>query len=75
MDGPGAQGDPTEIAEGLEALRADIDEAMAMLDRGEEIAGTLPGRDGVLRVNHRFSRRMLELKREWLDEVQRELRR
>lgn len=66
--------DPAGIAEGLEALRPQIEERLAVADEAEEIARTLPDREGVLLVNHRFSRRMLELQREWLDEVQRELR-
>ena len=38
------------------------------------VNGSISDRERVLLVNHRFSRRLLELQLEWLDEVQRELR-
>ena len=66
--------EPDAIAEGLEALRAEIADGLATADQALADAGSLPDREAVLLVNHRFSRRMLELQLEWLDEVQRELR-
>jgi len=36
-------------------------------------AGTIPGRERYLRLNHRLARRIVEAHTAWLDEVEREL--
>jgi hypothetical protein len=65
---------PARALDGLRALRAEIDEIAASLDVAEEIAGDLPHRERALRLNHRLARRILDAHRDWLDEVERELR-
>jgi PadR family transcriptional regulator, regulatory protein AphA len=60
--------------EGLRDLRAEIDEIGASLGAAEEEAARLPHRERALRLNHRLARRILDAHRDWLDEVERELR-
>lgn len=59
----------------LLAMHAELDELEAGLDQAEEIAAGLPHRERALRLVHRYGRRMVALHREWLDEVETELRR
>jgi len=59
--------------EGLRGLRAEIDEIAGSLGVAEDVAGGLPHRERVLRLNHRLARRILDAHSDWLDEVEREL--
>ena len=59
----------------LEAMRADIVEASANLDIGEAVAATLPHRERYVLLVHKLGRGLLRAHEEWLDDVERELRR
>lgn len=65
--------DPAAVREGLEALRTEIADAKVLVAFAEEIAGELPHRERLLRVNHRYARRLLDLQAKWLEEAEREL--
>jgi PadR family transcriptional regulator AphA len=65
--------DPAAVLEGLRPLRAEIDEALATVAAAEAGADALPHRARMLRLNHRYSRRLLELQAQWLQEAEREL--
>jgi PadR family transcriptional regulator, regulatory protein AphA len=65
--------DPADVLEGLDALRAELDDLDRWLDASEERAASLPHRERALRANHRLSRRIVQAHREWLDEVEGEL--
>ena len=58
---------------GILALRAELDELDALMDRAEEVAATLPHREKYLRINHRLARRLIDAHRDWVDDVEREL--
>jgi DNA-binding PadR family transcriptional regulator len=62
--------DPAAVLEGLEAMRPDIESALAGFPESEERAAALPSRAHLLRVNHRYARRLLELQQEWLAEAE-----
>ena len=61
------------VLDSLQALRDEIAEIGARLDAAEAIAGTIPGREDYLRLNHRLARRIVQAHTDWLDEVEREL--
>ena len=65
--------DPKAIAEGLDALREQLAAQQAGLDRGRDVARTLPHRERVLATNDRLARRMLDAQLELLDEIERDL--
>jgi PadR family transcriptional regulator, regulatory protein AphA len=65
---------PAAVAEGLRALDAQIDEWIGGLDNSRENWSDLEHRSDLLRVNDRYARRLLELKREWLREAEDVLR-
>ena len=63
--------EPANVREGLAAMRAEIDDALASVRVAQErFAPELPHRAHLLMVNHRYGERMLELQREWLDEAE-----
>jgi hypothetical protein len=63
--------DPGNVREGLGAMRADIDEALAQVRVAKErFAPELPHRAHLLMVNHRYAERLLELQRAWLEEAE-----
>ena len=63
--------EPENVREGLQAMRADIDDALASVRVAEErFVPELPHRAHLLMVNHRYAERMLELQREWLEEAE-----
>jgi PadR family transcriptional regulator, regulatory protein AphA len=67
--------DPAAVLEGLRAMHAEIDEAMAAINVGRDRwAPTLPHRAHLLEVNHEYAERLLLLHREWLDEAEAVLR-
>jgi DNA-binding PadR family transcriptional regulator len=55
------------------ALRAELDELDALLDRAEDDAASLPHRERYLQINHRLARRLVAAHREWVAEVERDL--
>ena len=66
-------GDDAALLASLGALRADLDELDAGLDASVARAETLPHRARYLRLVHRLGRSMVRVRREWLDDVEREL--
>jgi DNA-binding PadR family transcriptional regulator len=63
--------DPAAVREGLSAMRAEIDEAAAAVDRARsQWQPALPHRAHLLDVNHRYAAKMLDLQREWLGEAE-----
>lgn len=66
--------EPENVREGLQAMRADIDDALAQVQMAKErFVPELPHRAHLLMVNHRYAERMLELQRDWLAEADRVL--
>jgi PadR family transcriptional regulator AphA len=65
--------DQADVRSSLAAIRDEIEELSEGLDRGEEVAPTLPHRARSLELNSRLSRRILTAFSDWLDEVEREL--
>ncbi len=65
--------DPDGVREGLEAMRAAIEDALAGVEEGRSLLGTLPERAHLLQVNYDYSEKLLHLQREWLDQAQRAL--
>jgi len=66
--------DPEALVRSLESLREPIEETYAALDRLSEVGRELPHRAGVIAVNHRFARRLLDAHAAWLEEAQAALR-
>lgn len=62
-----------QVLASLGALREQIAELSAQLDRGEEIAHTIPHKERYLLLNHALARRIVDAHADWLDEVEREL--
>jgi len=63
--------DAENVREGLQAMRAEIDDALAAVRVTQErFAPELPHRAHLLMVNHRYAERMLELQRQWLEEAE-----
>ena len=62
------------VRESISTLRRELDELDALADKAEEAAGTVPHREKYLRINHRLARRLIAAHREWIAEVERELR-
>src|SRR3954449_5069466 len=59
--------DPDAVLEGLHAMHAEIDDALAAINVGRDRwAPTLPYRAHLLEVNHDYAERLLRLQREWL---------
>ncbi len=58
---------------GLRALRAEMAEIDAWLERAEQIEAALPHRSRALRLNRRLARRILDAHTAWLEEVEAEL--
>ena len=66
--------DPEVLARSIAAVRGPLEESYAALDAAEALAPQLPRRERVLRINHRFARRMLDAHAAWLKEAEAELR-
>lgn len=64
-----------EALPSLLAMHAELDELEAGLDEAGVRAESIPHRTRSLLLVHRYGRRMIALHREWLDEVEKELRR
>lgn len=65
--------DDAALLASLGALRAELDEMETALEKGEEVAETLPHRARYLHLVHGFGRKLVQAHRDWLDEVEREL--
>ena len=61
--------DPAAVLEGLEAMRPDLDAALASVEHAQERTADLTHRAHLLEVNHRYAERMLALQEEWLAEA------
>jgi PadR family transcriptional regulator, regulatory protein AphA len=67
--------DDAELLESLGGLRAEIGDLQTRLNTAEEMAATLPHRERYLRLVHSLGRALIRVHEEWLDEVERELKR
>jgi DNA-binding PadR family transcriptional regulator len=65
--------DRETLLAGLGALRGEIAELTAALDRAREIEPQLPHRAAALRINQSLARRILQAHLDWLDEVEAEI--
>jgi PadR family transcriptional regulator AphA len=66
--------DPKAVLASLQSVRAPLDEAYAALDRLRGVGASLPHREAVIAVNHRFARRLLDAHAAWLEEAEAALR-
>jgi DNA-binding PadR family transcriptional regulator len=66
--------DRAATADGLEALRADLEAYRDDIGRQEAAAAEVPSRQKILLINHRLARKLVAAQLEWLDEIQAELR-
>lgn len=73
LTGADLAADDQTVVRSLQAIRPQIREQLARLDRAEQEASRLPNRERYLRLNHRLSRRILAAFSDWLDEVEDEL--
>ncbi len=73
LNGADLATDEATVVRSLQAIRPQIEEQLAWLDRADEIAGSLPHRERYLRLNHRLSRRLLHAFLDWLADVEAEL--
>jgi PadR family transcriptional regulator, regulatory protein AphA len=73
LTGADLASDEQTVVRSLRAIRPQIDNQLAWLDRAEREATRLPNRERYLRLNHRLSRRILAAFSDWLDEVEHEL--
>jgi DNA-binding PadR family transcriptional regulator len=65
---------PQAVAQGLPAMRAEIETALRHLDQARKRwSQTLPHRVDLLSVNNRYAECLLRLQLEWLDEAERVL--
>ena len=68
-------GDDEQLLDALLALRGEIEAQQAKLDAARERLEALPHRRSYLLLIHDLGDRFLQLQREWLDDVEEELRR
>src|SRR5919106_4973087 len=57
------------VRESIKALREELAELDALMDRAQEVAATLPHREKYLRINHRLARRLIAAHRGWIADV------
>jgi hypothetical protein len=62
------------VRESITMLRRELDELDVLVDKAEGAAATVPHREKYMRINHRLARRLVAAHREWIAEVERELR-
>jgi DNA-binding PadR family transcriptional regulator len=67
-------GDDERLLAALLTLRGEIDDQQAKLTEGRRRLEALPHRRTYLLLIHELGDRLLEVQREWLDDVERELR-
>ena len=65
--------DDTAIVESFRAMRPELDRLDALLEEMEEQAPRVPHRARYLKLMHAHGRRMVDLNRRWIDEVEKEL--
>jgi PadR family transcriptional regulator AphA len=66
--------EPPAVLEGLQPLRAELEEARRNVEERRAAAGSLtPDTARVLEVNRRYALRLIDLQLEWLDEAERVL--
>jgi PadR family transcriptional regulator AphA len=65
--------DEDAVVESVQALRSEIGELAAQIDRDERRAATIPHRERQLRLVRSLGRRLLQAHLEWIEEVEREL--
>ena len=58
--------DPAAVLEGLEAMRPDLEAALAGVAGGQARAADITHRAHLLEVNHRYAQKLLALQEEWL---------
>jgi PadR family transcriptional regulator AphA len=63
-----------DLLTSLQNLHSELDAVSAGLDDAERFATTLPERERYLRLVHSLGRRLVSAQREWLAEVEQELR-
>jgi DNA-binding PadR family transcriptional regulator len=68
-------GDDARLADALLTLRTEIDAQQAKLAEGRERLEALPHRKRYLLLVHELGNRLLQVQREWLDDVEKELKR
>jgi DNA-binding PadR family transcriptional regulator len=68
-------GDDEKLLEALLTLRGEIDAQQAKRDEARRRYEAIPHRKRYLLLNHELGTRLLQVHRDWLDEVERELRR
>lgn len=61
------------VLQSLRGLRDEIAGLRALIELGEAVARTIPGREAYLLLNHRLARRIVDAHAQWLDEVERTL--
>ena len=66
-------GDDERLLDALLGLRGEIEEQQAKLDDARERLEALPHRRTYLLLIHELGNRLLQLQRDWLDDVEREL--
>ena len=66
-------GDDERLLEALLTLRGEIEGQQARLDVARERLSALPHRRSYLLLIHELGNRLLQVQREWLDDVEREL--
>lgn len=66
-------GDDERLLDALLGLRGEIEEQQAKLDDARERLEALPHRKTYLLLIHELGNRLLQLQRDWLDDVEREL--
>jgi PadR family transcriptional regulator, regulatory protein AphA len=62
--------DPADVLAGLRAMRDELAAARADTERAVVIAGDVPGRGELLRVQHAMALSLLDALERWLDDVQ-----
>jgi DNA-binding PadR family transcriptional regulator len=68
-------GDDEKLLEALLTLRDEIELEQAKRDQARQRYEAIPHRKRYLLLNHKLGTRLLKVLRQWLDEVERELRR
>lgn len=61
------------VLEGLRGFRRDLDAVSELVAQGTESADSVPHRARILHINNRYAHRLIELHREWADELEREI--
>ena len=67
-------GNDEQLLQALLGLRVELEVQQAKLDEGRERLAALPHRRRYLLLVHELGNRLLQVQREWLDDVERELK-